>query len=114
MTCKLSKDLQNKQGIKRLPVKRGDTVAIRAGSFAGSAGQVLSVDKKTFRLTVSKVEKSKASGNTFNVPIHYSNCELTRLKPKDLNREKVINKRQARMSAKQVNMEEQAQPAVAA
>ena len=94
MSCTLSTELKAKHCIKgTLPVKRGDTVTIMSGHFKNQSGQVLSVNHKTYRLKISRIEKERPSGQNVTVPIHYSNCKITKLKAKDPMREKIINRK---------------------
>merc|ERR1719389_291310 len=93
MTCKLSSELKTKHSIARLPVKKGDFVQVVRGKNVKKNGVVLSVDKRTFTLKIAKVEVEKISGQTSTIPIHYSNCVISKLKTNDPKRELMIQKR---------------------
>jgi len=46
LNAKLSEDLQREYGVKRLPVRVGDTVVIMRGDWKGHEGKVVDVDLK--------------------------------------------------------------------
>ena len=46
LTAKLSPELVDKHGIKRIPVRKGDTVYITRGAFRDSEGDVIEIDMK--------------------------------------------------------------------
>ena len=84
MSCKLSKDLRTKYNCRTIPVRKGDTVKILRGSSQyggkGTDGKVICVYRKRWSIHVEKIVRDKRSGNTVQVPIHPSNCEVTQLK----------------------------------
>ncbi len=65
--------------IRSLPLRKGDTVRILRGAYAGMEGKVRSVDLKNFRVTIDGVTREKADGTTVYVPIHPSNLMITKL-----------------------------------
>ncbi len=97
MTAPLSKELQAKLGIKRLPVRKGDKVMIMRGDFAGLVGKVVEVDLKRMRIFVEGATIRKASGETVYYPIHPSNVMIVELDLSDPKRKEIIErKRRAR------------------
>ena len=93
LTAPLSPGLQEKYGIKRLPVRRGDKVLIVRGDYMASEGKVVRVDYKKIRIYVENVTRKKADGTEIHVPIHPSKVMITELKLGDSIREKIIERR---------------------
>ena len=84
MSCHLSKELRTKYDCRSLPVRKGDTVHIKAGSqesgVKGKIGKVLTVYRRRWCIHVDKVVKDKKNGSQVKIPIDPSNCEITQLK----------------------------------
>jgi len=93
MTAPLSEPLVREHGVKRLPVRAGDTVMIVRGSFSGHEGKVVKVDLKKRRIHVEGATRSKADGTTIFVPIHPSKVVITKLDLSDERRRKIIERR---------------------
>ena len=60
-------------------VRKGDTVKIVRGSFAGHMGKVESVDTRAMRIMVDGATVSKADGTQIAAKIHPSNVIITKL-----------------------------------
>jgi large subunit ribosomal protein L24 len=60
-------------------VRKGDTVKIVRGSFAGHVGKVESVDMRSLRITVDGATIAKADGTQIAAKIHPSNVIITKL-----------------------------------
>jgi large subunit ribosomal protein L24 len=69
-------------------VRKGDTVKIVRGSFAGHIGKVEAVDTRAMRITVDGATISKADGTQIASKIHPSNVIITRLDLSDPERKK--------------------------
>ena len=84
MSCRLSKDLRTKYNCRSVPVRKGDTVKILRGCSKyggkGADGKVITVYRRRWCIHVEKIVRDKRSGNTVQVPIDPSNCEITQLK----------------------------------
>merc|ERR1719217_1220674 len=84
MSSPLSKELRTKYDCKSVPVRKGDTVLIKCGSkeggVKGKTGKVITVYRRRWCIHVEKIVRDKRSGNTVQVPIDPSNCEITQLK----------------------------------
>jgi len=50
LTAKLSDELAEKYGVKRLPVRKGDTVKVVRGDWKGHEGKIVDVDLKKVRI----------------------------------------------------------------
>lgn len=93
MTAPLSEDLQDRYGIKRMPVKTKDKVLILRGDFAYTEGEVTQVDLKQMRLYIDGVTIEKTDGTERFYPIHPSNVVITDLNLKDDRRSKIIERK---------------------
>ena len=80
MSANVSDELRKTHGIKSLPVRRDDTVKIVRGHFKGTEGKVTHCYRRRWCLYIEKIIRNKKTGATVRVPIHPSNCVLTKLK----------------------------------
>ena len=92
LTARLSEELQRQYGIKRLPVRKGDTVLILRGDFKGVRGKVVKVDLKRVRIYVEGATIKKPSGETVYYPIHPSKVMIVELDLSDKKRLEVIER----------------------
>lgn len=79
LAAPLSDDLRKAQGRKSYPVRKGDTVKIVRGDFAGVEGKVTDVDTHGRRLFVEGVTREMTSGTSTNVSVHSSKVMITKL-----------------------------------
>jgi large subunit ribosomal protein L24 len=79
LSAPLSKELRTAQGRHSYPVRKGDTVKIVRGDFAGIEGKVTTVDTKRQRLFVEGVSREKVAGTSTNVSVHSSKVTITKL-----------------------------------
>jgi large subunit ribosomal protein L24 len=93
MAAPLSEDLQDRYGIKRMPVKVKDKVLILRGDFAYSEGEVTEVDLKRMRIFVNGVTVEKTDGTEQFYPVHPSNVVITDLNLKDERRSRIIERK---------------------
>lgn len=93
VTAPLAKPLQKELGIKRLPVRRGDTVLIVRGDFKGHEGKVVKVDLKRLRIYVEGAVIKKPTGETVYYPIHPSKVVITKLDLSDPRRREIIERK---------------------
>jgi large subunit ribosomal protein L24 len=91
--AKLSKELVEKYGIKRLPVRVGDVVRIMRGDFAGHEGKVVNVDLKRVRIFVEGAQIKRSDGTPIYYPIHPSKVMIVKLDLSDKYRLKIIERR---------------------
>ncbi len=92
MTARLSEDLQRQYGVKRLPVRKGDTVLILRGDFRGVRGKVVEVDLRNMRIYVENATLKKPSGETIYYPIHPSKVMIVELDTSDKRRLEAIER----------------------
>jgi large subunit ribosomal protein L24 len=79
LAAPLSEELRKTQGRRSYPVKKGDTVKIVRGDFAGIEGKVNDVDTRRQRLFVEGVSRETTSGTSTNVSVHSSKVVITKL-----------------------------------
>jgi large subunit ribosomal protein L24 len=79
LAAPLSDELRKTQGRRSYPVKKGDTVKIVRGDFAGIEGKVTDVDTHRQRLFVEGVTREMTSGTSTNVSVHSSKVVITKL-----------------------------------
>ncbi len=78
MSVRLSTDLKEKYDVKKMPVRKGDTVYVTAGDFVGTEGKVLTADYKTQKLTIDGIVREKADKSKIMYPIHVSKLVIRR------------------------------------
>ncbi len=94
MAAPLSRELREKYGVKRLPVRKGDVVRIMRGNWRGHEGKVVDVDLKRIRIFVEGVQIKKADGTPVYYPIHPSKVMIVKLDLSDPWRKRIIERRQ--------------------
>jgi len=93
MVAPLSEELQDRYGIKRMPVRVKDKVVILRGDFAFVEGEVTEVDSKRIRIYIDGVTVEKADGTERFYPVHPSNVQITNLNLKDDRRSRMIERK---------------------
>jgi large subunit ribosomal protein L24 len=93
LTAPLAPVLAEKEGVKRMVIRKGDSVRIRKGSFRGIEGEVANVDYKNMRLNIEGVTFEKTDGSAQNFPVRACNCEIINLKNMKDNKRKAIVER---------------------
>ncbi|KAM0680614.1 60S ribosomal protein L26A [Glugoides intestinalis] len=83
MSSRLSKELRELYGFKSFPVHSGDLIVVTTGKFKKREGKVLSVSRKTRKVTVEGCSSIKASGGTILYPIDPSNLIIKNLELDD-------------------------------
>jgi len=79
LSAPLSEELRRNHGRRSFPVRKGDTVKIVRGDFAGVEGKVTDVDLNRRRLFVEGVSREKVAGTSTNVSVHSSKVMITKL-----------------------------------
>lgn len=75
----LSKELRKKIGKRNLEIRKGDTVKVMRGRFAGKTGKITSVDLKRIRVIIEGLQNKKKDGTKVNVYFHPSKIQITEL-----------------------------------
>jgi large subunit ribosomal protein L24 len=71
--------LKTSQGRRNYSVRKGDTVKIVRGDFAGIEGKITNIDMKRQRLFVEGVSRETVAGTSTNVSVHSSKVMITKL-----------------------------------
>jgi len=79
LSAPLSDELRTSQGRRSYPVRKGDTVKILRGDFAGIEGKITEIDMRSQRLFVEGVQREKTSGTSANVSVNSSKVVITKL-----------------------------------
>ncbi|MHA1776270.1 MAG: 50S ribosomal protein L24 [Promethearchaeota archaeon] len=95
-TVGLDENLQAEYGIKRLPVRKNDSVRIISGQFEGIEGKVLDIFKKSRKVTIEEATLQKRDSSNYFVPIPISKIVLTKFGEKKMDpwREKMIDRKE--------------------
>jgi large subunit ribosomal protein L24 len=101
LTAPLSDDLRKSQGRRSYPVRKGDTVKILRGDFAGIEGKITEVDTHKQRLFVEGVQREKVAGTSANVSVHSSKVIITKLNLDDKWRSGSLKLSPSRVSEKE-------------
>jgi large subunit ribosomal protein L24 len=90
MALPLSRELRARYGRRSVPVRKGDTVRILSGSFAGREERVAKVNRRDYNLTLDNVTVKTAEAKLKTLPIRTSHLLLTRLNLADAWRRRVL------------------------
>jgi large subunit ribosomal protein L24 len=88
----LSKDLRKKQGVRTVPLIKGDKVKVMRGKFKGHTGTVDAVDIKKVVVYITGIEIVKKDGSKVVPPIRPSNMMIIDLNLNDKRRLKRLKK----------------------
>ncbi|ELA41188.1 ribosomal protein L24 [Vittaforma corneae ATCC 50505] len=101
MSSRLSKELRSSYGFKTFPIHSGDFVTITTGKFKNKEGKVLSVSRKTRKVTVEGCTNAKASGGSVLYPLDPSNLIIKSLALDEFRIKSLESKKARTESAKQ-------------
>lgn len=93
MSVRVSKDLQKKYKVKKVPVRRGDTVYVASGDFVGTEGKVLTANYKKQRLEIEGIAREKSDKSKILYPIHTSKVFIRRFGKVDRSRKALLERR---------------------
>ena len=79
LSASLSTELKTSHGRNSYPVRKGDTVKILRGDFAGIEGKITRIETKRQRLFVEGVSRETVAGPSTNVSVHSSKVMITKL-----------------------------------
>ena len=79
LSASLSTELKTSQGRNSYPIRKGDTVKILRGDFAGIEGKITNIDTKRHRIFVEGVSREKVAGTSTTVSVHSSKVMITKL-----------------------------------
>lgn len=94
VSAPLSPELREKYGVRSLPVRKGDTVRVLRGTWAGHEGKVVRVDLRRARIYIDGITVRKADGTPRFYPVHPSKVMIISLDTGDKRRMTIIERRQ--------------------
>jgi len=87
----LSSDLNMQYGIKTVSIRKGDTVSVTRGDYAGHEGKVVTVAMGSMRIVVEGINQPKLDGTNKPVLIPPSKVKVTKLDLSDKERKKFFD-----------------------
>lgn len=97
LVAPLSEELRKEHNLKRLRVRKGDTVLVVRGSFRGHEGRVVKVDVKKVRIYIEGVTKVRSDGKEVFAPIHPSKVVITKLDLSDNRRAQILERKRMKV-----------------
>jgi len=92
MHALLSKELRQENNRRSAQVKKGDTVKVMRGDYAGTEGEVEKVNLKKGTIEVVGVSSFRADGTEIPRPVHPSNVAIIKLELDDEERKKIFSR----------------------
>jgi large subunit ribosomal protein L24 len=92
-SARLSPGLIKEYSVKSMPIRKGDTVIIKQGTFRDIEGKITRIDHEKALVYVEGVTREKSDGNTIFMPIHSSKVIITKLNLDDNRRKDVIKRK---------------------
>jgi len=93
MSAHLSKELREKYKRRSLPLRKGDTVKIMRGKYAGKTGKVSKISLKKYRAYIEGITRKRTVGTEAQVPIHPSKLMIIDLNLEDEKRRKKLERK---------------------
>jgi len=93
MVAPLTKEARERYGVKRMPIRRGDTVIIRKGRFKGVVGKVIELIPEKFRIYVEGATLRRAGGSIAYYPIYAWNVAIVELDLSDPKRREILERK---------------------
>lgn len=89
----LNEELRKEHKRRSFPVKVGDKVKVRKGSFKGNIGKVLFIDRAKSLLEIDGAERAKSDGSKVKAKINANNVEMVEMDVSDKWRKKTLKRR---------------------
>jgi len=93
MTVPLSRQLRTRFKTRAAPLRKGDTVRVRSGSYKGREERVAKVDRRSYSVTLDNVTVKTAGEKLKALPIRPSHLVITRLNLADAWRRRALKVR---------------------
>ncbi|MGI0070998.1 MAG: 50S ribosomal protein L24 [Thermoplasmata archaeon] len=90
MTVPLSRDLRARFHARSLPLRKGDTVRVLAGSFVGREERVARVDRRSYSVILDNVTLKTGEEKLKPLPIRTTHLVITRLNLSDAWRRRAL------------------------
>jgi len=100
ISAHLSKELRQKYKRRAFAVRKGDTVKVMVGEFAGKSGKISIVDLMKMKVMIEGLQITKRDGSKANAPFNASNLMITELALDDKRRMESLNKNQTKSEIK--------------
>ena len=98
LSTPLSPELRDEYGVRRLPIRKGDTVQVKRGTYKGAEGAVTEVDTKEAVIHIEGVTREKADGSVIFIPLRPSKVRIIKLNLEDSRRKDIMERRRSRRS----------------
>jgi ribosomal protein uL24 len=98
LSTPLSPELRDEHGIRRLPIRKGDTVQVKRGLHKGVEGAVTEVKTKEAVIHIEGVTREKADGSVIFIPLRPSKVCIIKLNLEDSRRKDIMERRRSRRS----------------
>mgnify|MGYP001135816976 FL=1 len=99
MSARLDKPLREKYNVKTVPLRKDDEVRVVRGTQKGNTGKVECCFRKHLIIHVDNIKTSKLNGQQVPIPVHASQCVITKLKLDNGDRNRIIQRRNTAASA---------------
>jgi len=93
LSSPLSPELRERYGTRSIRARKGDTVVVARGDYAGIEGKITRVDPGASRLFIEGVTREKVDGTTTFVPKHPSKVMIKRLNLDDKWRKDILERK---------------------
>jgi ribosomal protein uL24 len=101
MTVPLSRELRRRFGRRHVPVRKGDTVRILSGSYAGREERVAKVNRRSYAVTIEGVTLKTAEEKLKPLTLRTSHLVITRLNLADPWRRRALHVREEEVTAEE-------------
>jgi len=99
LSSPLSPELRERYGTRSIRARKGDTVVVARGDYAGIEGKITRVDPGASRLFIEGVTREKVDGTTTFVPKHPSKVMIKRLNLDDKWRKDILERKASKTVA---------------
>jgi len=93
MVAPLTRDARERYGVRRMPIRKGDTVRIIKGRFKGIVGKVVEVIPKKFKIHVEGATIKRSGGSVVYYPIYVWNVAIEELDLSDPKRREILERK---------------------
>ncbi|HTT74325.1 MAG TPA: 50S ribosomal protein L24 [Thermoplasmata archaeon] len=90
MTVPLSRELKSRFHVRALPVRKGDTVRVLSGSYAGREERVARVVRRDYAVVLDNVTLKTGEDKLKPLPLRLSHLVITRLNLSDAWRRRTL------------------------
>lgn len=107
LSSPLSPELRERYGTRSIRARKGDTVVVARGDYAGIEGKITRVDPGASRLFIEGVTREKVDGTTTFVPKHPSKVMIKRLNLDDKWRKDILERKASKTVAEKPKEEQE-------